>query len=113
MTPAPAFAILIGGNQLRSETVPDETQLFQEIQNLTIKLLALRDVTVCLLATQARANDDPTTLFREISESLDKRLGQTIPETANPQVVAMGEQIRAEVDRVIGMARRALGHGTS
>ena len=42
MTPAPAFAILIGANQLRSETVPDEIlklghhEFTQRVQDIEI-----------------------------------------------------------------------------
>ncbi len=93
--------------------MPDENQILQTIQSFTLKLLALRDVTICLLAAQARTNSDQTALFREISDGLDQRLAQTIPQTASPQIAAMGEQIRNEIDLIIGSAQRALGHGTN
>jgi len=93
--------------------MPDESHIFQTIQSLTIKLLALRDVTICLLAAQARGNSDETALFREMSEGLNQRLSQTIPQTATSQIVAMAEQIRVEIDLIIGSAQRALGHGTN
>ncbi len=93
--------------------MPNESQIFQTMQSLTIKLLALRDVTICLLAAQARDNSDGTALFREISEGLDRRLSQTIPQTATAQIVAMAEQIRVQVDLIIDSAQRAMGHGTN
>jgi len=81
-------------------------------QTLTVKLMAVRDVTICLLAA-ARIYSNQTALFREISEGLDKRLAQTTPQTASQQIAAMGEQLRVETDLIIGSAQRALGHGTN
>jgi hypothetical protein len=85
-------------------------QIYEAIENLTVRLLAQRDLLVCLLAEQSRSNPD---LLRDISEGLDTRLAQTVPPTATANVVNMGERIRAETDRMIQMAQRALGHGTN
>ena len=93
--------------------MPDESQILQTIQTLMVKLSAVRDITICLLAAQARTYSDQTALFREISEGLDKRLAQTIPQTASQKIAAMGEQLRVEIDLIIGSAQRALGHGTN
>jgi hypothetical protein len=77
------------------------------LRETIIRALALRDVVAVLLALQARASGDADALFREVSSGLDERLAAL--NVTEPHLVPHLEGIRGEVDRVVEIARRAIG----
>jgi hypothetical protein len=80
-----------------------ETLLLETV----IRALALREVMAVLLAVQARASGDADALFREVSSGLDERLAAL--NVTEPHLVPHLEGVRGEFDRVVEIARRALG----
>jgi hypothetical protein len=96
MTPAPAFAILIGANQLRSETVPDEIlklghhEFTQRVQDIEIAPLDGTGPLLRLCASVAVHPSEPpgpgkhrgaTTLAIRMDQAAAMRLARQIHET--------------------------------
>lgn len=86
----------------------DLSQIASLLGQMTIRCIAVRDVTACLLAAQAKMQGEPAVFFRLISDGLDQRLAATIPGDRQ-HLVPMTEQIRSEIDWMIEAAQRLLG----
>ncbi len=74
--------------------------------DLSIRVLAMRDVLAVLLALYAKSSGEPDAKLRQISDALELRLAQSqAPSTVFVQI----EQMRAEFDWVLEAARLAVG----
>jgi hypothetical protein len=77
------------------------------LQHTVIRGLALREVVAVLLAVQARSSGDAPALFREVSSGLDERLAAL--NVTESHLVPHLEGVRGEFDRIVEIARRAIG----
>jgi hypothetical protein len=81
--------------------------LYEELRDLRIQVLAIRDVVARLLAYEADRAADPLALLRNFEEGTMRRMEKISSDSQGAMNVA--EKLQTEVDRIIIMARSALG----
>jgi hypothetical protein len=81
--------------------------LLTALRTMSIQIAAIHDVTVCLVAMQARSADDSESVYREISDGLDARLARA---EGKGLKLASVEDLRINIDAIIAQARVALGN---
>ena len=73
------------------------------LHNVSVKVAALHDVIVLLLAREARSSGDPERMFTDFSGGLDQRLNKA--QSLGMKVDA-AKEIRAQFDTIMASARR-------
>ena len=70
-----------------------------------VHIMALREVVITLLALEARRFDDPTYLYKKISDTTE---GAVRASGATGAQFRAFEAVHAEVDRILNEARRKI-----